>query len=113
MSDKECHQPIGFVCCHCRYRSSGSFCSNPDRLDCPHRNLPRCKECPILFTPSRSGNSQPNEMTSETEMAGQGTIPGQERNHSVDSETSDQSSSDSSRSSGEQTWRDREEEKGR
>ncbi|KAI1501600.1 hypothetical protein F5X99DRAFT_408827 [Biscogniauxia marginata] len=47
------HQPIGFVCCQCRYRSSGSYCSNPDRPDCPHRGCPRCGECPILFTPPR------------------------------------------------------------
>ncbi|CAJ2503482.1 Uu.00g108760.m01.CDS01 [Anthostomella pinea] len=47
------HQPIGFVCCQCRYRSSGSRCSNPDRPDCPHRGVPRCGNCPILFTPPR------------------------------------------------------------
>ncbi|KAI1633447.1 hypothetical protein F4809DRAFT_25844 [Biscogniauxia mediterranea] len=47
------HQPIGFVCCQCRYRSSGSYCSNPDRPDCPHRGCPRCGDCPILFTPPR------------------------------------------------------------
>ncbi|KAI1339274.1 hypothetical protein F5Y15DRAFT_83743 [Xylariaceae sp. FL0016] len=51
----DAHQPIGFVCCQCRYRSSGSNCSNPDRPDCPHRGLPRCGRCPILFTPVRSG----------------------------------------------------------
>ncbi|KAI0600735.1 hypothetical protein F4775DRAFT_49773 [Biscogniauxia sp. FL1348] len=45
------HQPIGFVCCQCSYRSSGSYCSNPDRPDCPHRGCPRCGDCPILFTP--------------------------------------------------------------
>ncbi|KAI0017896.1 hypothetical protein F4780DRAFT_781890 [Xylariomycetidae sp. FL0641] len=52
---RDFHQPIGFVCCHCRYRSSGSFCSNPARVDCPHRCVPRCRRCPILFTPPRSG----------------------------------------------------------
>ncbi|KAI0838048.1 hypothetical protein F5Y06DRAFT_269667 [Hypoxylon sp. FL0890] len=57
MSDTQRHQPIGFVCCHCKYRSSGSYCSNPDSPDCPHRSRPRCRECPILFTPSRSTQS--------------------------------------------------------
>ncbi|KAI5921764.1 hypothetical protein F4810DRAFT_712193 [Camillea tinctor] len=50
-----CHQPIGFVCCQCRYRSSGSYCSNPDRPNCPHRGCPRCGDCPILFTPPGRG----------------------------------------------------------
>ncbi|KAI5867673.1 hypothetical protein GGS23DRAFT_549394 [Durotheca rogersii] len=51
------HQPIGFVCCHCRYRSSGSLCSNPYEPDCPHRTVPRCRDCPILFTaPSPSSS---------------------------------------------------------
>ncbi|KAI0447206.1 hypothetical protein F4803DRAFT_500060 [Xylaria telfairii] len=50
----EQHQPIGFVCCHCRYHSSGSYCSNPEYASCPHKNLPRCRNCPIIFTPSRA-----------------------------------------------------------
>ncbi|KAI8951525.1 hypothetical protein F4801DRAFT_578282 [Xylaria longipes] len=49
----EHHQPIGFVCCHCRYHSSGSYCSNPDYAECPHKSLPRCRNCPIIFTPPR------------------------------------------------------------
>ncbi|KAI1755791.1 hypothetical protein F4782DRAFT_487012 [Xylaria castorea] len=49
----EFHQPIGFVCCHCRYRSSGSYCSNPEYAECPHKSLPRCRNCPIIFTPPR------------------------------------------------------------
>lgn len=49
----ELHQPIGFVCCHCRYRSSGSYCSNPDYAECPHKTLPRCSNCPIIFTTPR------------------------------------------------------------
>lgn len=44
------HQPIGFICCCCRYRSSGSNCSNPEYPACPHRTAPRCKRCAILFT---------------------------------------------------------------
>ncbi|KAI1263348.1 hypothetical protein F5Y18DRAFT_394013 [Xylariaceae sp. FL1019] len=44
------HQPIGFVCCHCRHRSSGIYCSNPENLKCPHRTVPRCRDCLILFT---------------------------------------------------------------
>ncbi|KAI0975732.1 hypothetical protein F4678DRAFT_483980 [Xylaria arbuscula] len=46
----EMHQPIGFVCCYCQYHSSGSYCSNPDRADCPHKTIPRCRDCPIIFT---------------------------------------------------------------
>jgi hypothetical protein len=49
----ELHQPIGFVCCYCRYHSSGSYCSNPDYAGCPHRTAPRCRNCPIIFTPPR------------------------------------------------------------
>ncbi|KAI0912181.1 hypothetical protein F4823DRAFT_582739 [Ustulina deusta] len=45
----ELHQPTGFVCCYCRYRSSGSYCSNPDYAECPHKTLPRCRNCPIIF----------------------------------------------------------------
>ncbi|KAI1349687.1 hypothetical protein F5Y01DRAFT_288305, partial [Xylaria sp. FL0043] len=44
------HQPIGFACCHCQYRSSGSFCSNPHDTECPHKTVPRCRDCPIVFT---------------------------------------------------------------
>ncbi|KAI0201869.1 hypothetical protein F4808DRAFT_424095, partial [Astrocystis sublimbata] len=51
------HQPIGFVCCHCRYHSSGSYCSNPDYDGCPHKRVPRCDDCPIIFTlPRRTRN---------------------------------------------------------
>ncbi|KAI1475754.1 hypothetical protein K445DRAFT_176340 [Daldinia sp. EC12] len=51
----EFHQPIGFVCCQCRWRSSGSFCSNPYVPDCPHRATPRCQNCQIIFTDPRKG----------------------------------------------------------
>ncbi|KAI1108854.1 hypothetical protein F5Y14DRAFT_58754 [Nemania sp. NC0429] len=44
------HQPIGFVCCQCRYHSSGMYCSNPGYAQCPHQTLPRCGNCPIIFT---------------------------------------------------------------
>ncbi|KAI1203559.1 hypothetical protein F5X97DRAFT_94691 [Nemania serpens] len=47
------HQPIGFVCCQCRYHSSGSYCSNPEYVQCPHKTLPRCSDCPIIFTSPR------------------------------------------------------------
>ncbi|KAI1403165.1 hypothetical protein F4819DRAFT_484952 [Hypoxylon fuscum] len=86
MSAQQCHQPIGFVCCHCRYRSSGSFCSNPDRLDCPHRGFPRCQQCPILFTPSRSSSGEDIEADT-TRRDAAGTT--QERHSSFDSGTSD------------------------
>ncbi|KAI0520990.1 hypothetical protein F5B22DRAFT_33435 [Xylaria bambusicola] len=46
-------QPIGIVCCHCRYHSSGSDYSNPNNAECPHRTLPRCRNCPIIFTAPR------------------------------------------------------------
>ncbi|KAI1357872.1 hypothetical protein F5Y08DRAFT_323111 [Xylaria arbuscula] len=49
----ELHQPIGFVCCHCRYHSSGSHCSNPDYAECPHKSIPRCSNCAIIFTKPR------------------------------------------------------------
>ncbi|KAI1433699.1 hypothetical protein GGR50DRAFT_667235, partial [Xylaria sp. CBS 124048] len=49
----EFHQPIGFVCCCCKYRSSGRFCSNPVNNGCRHKRVPRCRSCPIIFT-SRS-----------------------------------------------------------
>lgn len=52
-SSTEHHQPIGFVCCQCRYRSSGTYCSNPDYAECPHKITPRCGNCPIIFTPPR------------------------------------------------------------
>ncbi|KAI1163904.1 hypothetical protein F5B18DRAFT_295436 [Nemania serpens] len=51
-SSADLHQPIGFVCCHCRYHSSGLYCSNPEHVQCPHRMLPRCTNCPIIFTSS-------------------------------------------------------------
>ncbi|KAI1378927.1 hypothetical protein F4677DRAFT_410002 [Hypoxylon crocopeplum] len=89
MSARQCHQPIGFVCCHCRYRSSGSYCSNPDRLDCPHRQHPRCQSCPILFTPSRSGYGWSNGRSSETAGTQQNQIQTKERQHSIASSTSD------------------------
>ncbi|KAI0894419.1 hypothetical protein F4806DRAFT_473123 [Annulohypoxylon nitens] len=53
MSATQFHQPIGFVCCLCGYRSSGSLCSNPDRPDCAHRAFPRCQRCAIIFTGPR------------------------------------------------------------
>ncbi|KAI8957407.1 hypothetical protein F5Y11DRAFT_339759 [Daldinia sp. FL1419] len=53
----EFHQPIGFSCCQCQWPSNGSLCSNPNRLDCPHRTIPRCRECKILFTDPRKGSS--------------------------------------------------------
>jgi hypothetical protein len=49
----ELHQPIGFVCCHCRYHSSGCYCSNPDDVECPHKIQPRCRNCAIIFTRPR------------------------------------------------------------
>lgn len=57
----ELHQPIGFLCCQCRYISSGSYCSNPDFADCPHRAVPRCRDCPIIFTPPRSNTGLGND----------------------------------------------------
>ncbi|KAL7621186.1 hypothetical protein AAE478_008503 [Parahypoxylon ruwenzoriense] len=98
MPTRRRHQPIGFVCCHCRYRSSGSFCSNPDRPDCPHRGVPRCQDCPILFTPPASSQSNydyHSGRTSETSMAT--VAPGsrqdecERRRYSVDSGNSSMS----------------------
>ncbi|KAI1803790.1 hypothetical protein F4811DRAFT_523604 [Daldinia bambusicola] len=51
----EFHQPIGFVCCECKWRSSGTYCSNPYVLDCPHRTSPRCQSCLIIFTDPKKG----------------------------------------------------------
>ncbi|KAI1457351.1 hypothetical protein F4805DRAFT_429030 [Annulohypoxylon moriforme] len=88
MSIAQFHQPIGFVCCHCRYRSSGSFCSNPDRLDCPHRGLPRCQQCPILFTPSRSNYVPSAETEDDVIKKDQSPSQTKERHRSFDSATS-------------------------
>ncbi|KAI0848190.1 hypothetical protein F5Y00DRAFT_239396 [Daldinia vernicosa] len=55
----EFHQPLGFVCCQCQWRSSGSLCSNPHRPDCPHQTTPRCQNCLIIFTdPKKSANDE-------------------------------------------------------
>ncbi|KAI1097639.1 hypothetical protein F4804DRAFT_327078, partial [Jackrogersella minutella] len=90
MSATHLHQPIGFVCCHCRYRSSGSFCSNPERPDCPHRGVPRCQQCPILFTSSRFSNMLDDSESNETMGARQSHSQTKERQHSFDSGTSDE-----------------------
>ncbi|KAI1771677.1 hypothetical protein F4818DRAFT_200191 [Hypoxylon cercidicola] len=84
MSTTQRHQPIGFVCCHCQYRSSGSLCSNPDRLDCPHREVPRCQQCAIIFI-SSGASDESNAVAGETK---QESTPGQERQQSFGSDTS-------------------------
>ncbi|KAI2622095.1 hypothetical protein GGS21DRAFT_535205 [Xylaria nigripes] len=47
------HQPIGFMCCSCRYHSSGTYCANPNANACRHKTTPRCENCVIIFTPPR------------------------------------------------------------
>ncbi|KAI1472333.1 uncharacterized protein F4812DRAFT_408481 [Daldinia caldariorum] len=66
----EFHQPIGFVCCQCEWRSSGSYCSNPHVPNCPHRTAPRCQNCLIIFTDPKRGADGEKEIKGRQNSSG-------------------------------------------